>query len=145
MRMCAQSSLITNGRDDSDDGTFSRLRFSFFLSLCRCSNDEPADHPSLAGLKQNIDGSGEKETSVLKMRRYRSGMSCQLKRIRYVRTPIFANDRFLILSARATEDCDNNKRMKTVAAASFHLSLSLSLSVSFVADAVSSTIGSIVS
>ncbi len=55
--MCAQNSLITNGRDVSDGGTFSLLRllFFFFLSF---SNDGPVDHPSLDGLKTNNDGSG---------------------------------------------------------------------------------------
>jgi hypothetical protein len=52
MRMCAENSLITNGRDVSDGDTFSLLSSSyfFFFSPSFFSNDGPVDHPSLDGL-----------------------------------------------------------------------------------------------
>jgi hypothetical protein len=57
MRMCAKSSLITKGRDECDDGTFS-LR-SFFLSpYFFFSNNGPVDYSSLNGLEIDNDESG---------------------------------------------------------------------------------------
>jgi hypothetical protein len=61
MRMCAKTSLITNGRDVSDGGTFSLRSLSFL------SNNGPFDHSLLNGLKIDNDGKWIKDVLTFKI------------------------------------------------------------------------------
>lgn len=69
--MCAQNSIITNGRDVSDDGTSSLLSsvFVVFLLSIYSSDGGPVDHPLLDGLQIDNDGNKSRMCSRLKIQR----------------------------------------------------------------------------